>query len=56
MLDALILEIERIVPSENGVEIGFYEFIKDLITIVSTDAFYGKENPFKDSKVAEGFW
>lgn len=56
VLDTLVPTLENITPPGSGTDLRFFELIKEIITLVSTDAFYGKDNPFKDPEVAAGFW
>ena len=63
-LDELIcLMLQRVSESLNSllrhhdeIVIDLYKFIREMITLASTDAVYGPQNPFQDPKVREGFW
>ena len=36
--------------------VGLFDFIKQEITLASTDSVYGPKNPFKDPEIAKTFW
>lgn len=40
----------------NGEMISLFPWLRECITIASTDAVYGLHNPMRDPKIREGFW
>ena len=48
--------IEALLEGHDEIEVDLYAWVHHMITLASTDAVYGPQNPFRDPVVMEGFW
>ena len=61
MLDKMKLWLDDLENSQQkeagGVEIDFYHWFRDVMSVASTQAVYGPENPFAgDPGLVKAFW
>jgi len=48
--------IEAPLEGHDEIEVDLYAWVHHMITLASTDAVYGPQNPFRHPVVMEGFW
>lgn len=48
--------LDELLEEHYELNIDLYAWIRGLIALASTDAIYGKGNPFRDPEVMNGFW
>jgi hypothetical protein len=55
MVQAMQKTLETMVTG-SGQSVGLLEWIKEVITIATTEGVYGCANPYRDAKVRKAFW
>ena len=56
-LDSNIRLLDAGERKESPVVLNLFSFVRNLVTLASTDAVYGSiKNPFQDFAVQDGFW
>lgn len=58
MIQTIAASVDTLKPSKKGeaTRIGLVEWLKHEITLATTDATYGRMNPFQEPKVEKAFW
>lgn len=57
MIASLAGEVEKAFQGgAESVQVGLYQWLKDIVTIATTDGVYGAKNPYRDPKVSEDYW
>ena len=57
MVQTIAASIDDLVPvGTNQVNIKLNDWLRQTVTIATTDSVYGPQNPFKDRKIADAFW
>jgi hypothetical protein len=54
MISYLIASLDQL--SQVNEQLDIYRWIRNAITVASTDAVYGPRNPYKDPGVEQGLW
>jgi hypothetical protein len=54
MIGYLVASIDKL--SQETEELDIYRWIRNAVTVATTDAVYGSRNPYKDPKVEQGIW
>ena len=59
MNNEILRQLCKIVDSsipQNGESVELFYWVRQMVTVASTNAVYGPGNPFRDSAVADGLW
>lgn len=48
--------VEALLAEHDEAVVSLYDWIHDMVTLASTNAVYGPQNPFHDPVVRKGFW
>lgn len=55
-LQKIIDELDQQVHSAGKKKLALYSWVHHLMSVAPTDGVYGKNNPFRDSKVEKDYW
>ena len=57
MIENIATSLDQIVPSrESRMRLQLSKWLRSAITLATTNAVYGPQNPFKNQAVQDGFW
>ena len=56
ILESVCTYLERLLGDHGEATVDLYDWVRHMVTLASTDAVYGPQNPFQEMEVREAFW
>lgn len=56
MLAEITESLDNLAPSDDKKQFGLFEWLLDNLTLATTRAVYGPQNPFDDKEIRDAFW